>query len=114
VIPRVWLATSATYGSGLPVEAEGDDDLDYDFLLAQYGPEILSHINFERERVRPSFSMDIAGGVDVYHHESRTVSLQAQVSNLTNRLNVINFASLFSGTSIAPGRSVSAQLRFKF
>jgi len=31
-----------------------------------------------------------------------------QVVNLTGRFNVINFASLFSGTAVAPPRSVSA------
>jgi len=42
---RVWLATSAEYGSGLPAETE-DEDLD--FLLAQYGPAIVDRVNFDR------------------------------------------------------------------
>ena len=37
-----------------------------------------------------------------------------QVVNLTGRFNVINFAGLFSGTAVAPPRSVSARLRATF
>jgi hypothetical protein len=42
------------------------------------------------------------------------VVFQVQAVNLNNRLNVINFASLFSGTAIAPPRTVSARLRLSF
>jgi hypothetical protein len=37
-----------------------------------------------------------------------------QVANLANRLNVINFASLFSGTALGVPRSVSASLKLTF
>jgi hypothetical protein len=56
----------------------------------------------------------VAGGVDLYHKEQRSASVQLQVANLTNRVNVINFASLFSGTAIAPPRSLSARLKLTF
>jgi hypothetical protein len=36
------------------------------------------------------------------------------VANLADRLNLFNFASLFSGTAIAPPRSVSASLKLTF
>jgi hypothetical protein len=36
------------------------------------------------------------------------------VANLTNRLNVVNFAGLFSGTALAPPRSASVRLRLDF
>ena len=108
---RVWLATSAEYGSGLPAETE-DEDLD--FLLAQYGPAIVDRVNFDRGRVRPNFSLDVAAGMDIYRKEQRTASLMIQGMNLTDRVNVINFASLFSGTAVAVPRSVSARLRLTF
>jgi TonB dependent receptor/TonB-dependent Receptor Plug Domain len=109
---RIWLAVSADYGSGLP--AEFDDTPDRDFLLAQYGPAIISRVNFDRGRVRPDFSLDVAAGAQMYHKESRSVALQIQVSNLTDRVNVINFASLFSGTAADAPRSVSAGLKLTF
>jgi hypothetical protein len=83
-------------------------------LLAQYGAAILGRVNLDSERVRPSFSLDAAGGLEVYHSEQRSASFQIQAANLTDRVNVINFASLFSGTAIAPPRSVSTGLRLMF
>lgn len=44
----------------------------------------------------------------------RRSSFQTTGQNLTGRLNVINFAGLFSGTGIAPPRSVNARLRYDF
>ena len=108
---RVWLAVDGQYGSGLPAEV---GDADVKFLLAQYGPAVLNRVDFDRQRVRPNFAMGVAGGVDLYHKEQRSASVQLQVANLTNRVNVINFASLFSGTAIAPPRSVSARLKLTF
>lgn len=110
---RFWLATETSYGSGLPVELDTGNN-DYSFLLAQYGPQILSRVDFKRGRVRPSYSLDAGAGFDLYQKEGRIVSLQIQGSNLTNHLNVINFASLFSGTAIATPRSVGMRLQASF
>ena len=98
VVPRLWVATGAEYGSGLPVELGGISDLG--LLQQQYGQAVLDRINFDRGRVRPSFSLDFSAGAEVWKHEKRSVRIQADISNLTNRLNVINFAGLFSGTAI--------------
>jgi hypothetical protein len=38
------------------------------------------------------------------------VRLQADALNLTNRLNVINFASLFSGTALAAPRMLTVRI----
>jgi hypothetical protein len=111
--PRAWAALSSSYGSGLPVEL-GEGNTSLSFLQTQYGDRILSHVDFARQRVRPSASIDLAGGVDLVRHDRRTVSLEAEVANVTDRLNVINFASLFSGTALGTPRSVSARLKFQF
>lgn len=108
---RIWLAGGAQYGSGLPAEIDGEDRT---FLLAQFGPEILSRVNFDRERVRPNFSIDVGAGAELFHKEHRSAELQLQSSNITNRVNVINFASLFSGTAVAASRSISARLKITF
>ena len=65
-------------------------------------------------RVRPSLSLDAGAGVDLYRRDLRTLSFLVQTGNLTNRLNVINFESLFSGSAIGAPRSVSARLRATF
>jgi hypothetical protein len=40
--------------------------------------------------------------------------IQADVSNLTNRLRVINFAGVFSGTALASPRAVSIRIQASF
>jgi outer membrane cobalamin receptor len=108
---RLWLAVDGQYGSGLPAET-GDADLN--FLLAQYGPIILDRVNFARGRVRPNFALGLGGGLELYRKEQRSASVQVQAANLTNRVNVINFASLFSGTAVAPPRSALVRLKLTF
>jgi hypothetical protein len=107
---RVWVAMSAQFGSGLPADTTQDQA----FLLAQYGSAILDRVNFDRERTRPTFSLDIAAGAQLYRKELRSASLQIQVSNVTDRVNVLNFASLFSGTAVAVPRSISGGLELTF
>jgi hypothetical protein len=107
---RIWLALGAQYGSGLPADTTADPSE----LLAQYGPAIVDQVNFDRARVRPNFSLDAAAGVELYRKEQRSASLQIQAVNLTDRVNVLNFASVFSGTAVAVPRSVSLHLMLTF
>ena len=109
---RLWLATGAEYGSGLPVNLGNPVDLSV--LLTQFGAAILDEVNFDAGRVRPNVSLDAAAGATVYHKEEKDISVVMEANNLTNRVNVINFASLFSGTAVAPPRSVSARLTIGF
>lgn len=109
--PRVWISTIAQYGSGLPSEA---DSSDIPSLIQQYGLQIVNQVNFSAGRVRPNFSFDASLGVDIWKHDTRAVTFQISGQNLTDRLNVINFAGLFSGTAIAAPRSVDARLRYDF
>ncbi|MDQ6665660.1 MAG: TonB-dependent receptor, partial [Acidobacteriota bacterium] len=111
VAPKVWTAVSASYNSGLPVAI---DNPDLDFLRDQYGTRILDRVNFDRGRVRPSFSLDASLGADLWKRDRFSVRLQADAFNLTNRLNLINFAGLFSGTAIGRPRSYGAGMRFEF
>jgi hypothetical protein len=111
-VQRVWLALGAEYGSGLPANLGSNPDTNS--LLAQYGAAILDRVNFSLQRVRPNFSLDAAAGVELYHREQRSAKFEIQSANLTNRVNVINFASLFSGTAVAAPRSVSARLKITF
>ena len=52
--------------------------------------------------------------IELYRKDQRGALFQIQAANLNNRVNVINFASLFSGTAVAPARSVSARLKLTF
>ena len=109
--PRFWFALGGEYGSGLPADT---GDAAPAFLLAHYGPEILNEVNLARGRVKPNFALDAGAGFEVYRKEQRSAVLQIQSANLTDRVNVINFASLFSGTAVALPRSVSGRLKLTF
>jgi hypothetical protein len=109
---RLWFAASAGYGSGLPVNL--DQPIDTNAALTQYGPAILNQVNFAAGRVRPNFSLDVSAGATLFHKESKDISVQVEANNLTNRVNVLNFASLFSGTAVAAPRSASARVKLSF
>jgi hypothetical protein len=82
--------------------------------VAQFGQAIVNRVNFDIGRVRPSFSMDASAGADLWKKDKLSMRLQADVQNLNNRLNVINFAGLFCGNSIAPPRSYTLRLTTSF
>jgi outer membrane receptor protein involved in Fe transport len=107
---RAWVAVAASYGSGLPVEFAGDPAQ----ALEQYGPRIINQVDFESGRVRPSASVDAACSIVLFKSKRQQLRVQANVVNLTDRLNVINFAGLFSGTALAPPRSAGVRLQFVF
>jgi len=110
LLSRLWLAGSSEYGSGLPFEFTGT----YDDALAQYGPAVVSRVNFDRGRVRPSLAVDASVGADLYKGDRFSTSLQADVENINDRLNVIDFGGLFSGNAIAPPRSWALRLQASF
>lgn len=110
VRPRLWFAAGASYGSGLPFAFTGT----YQQALAQYGAEMVSRVNFARGRVRPSFAVDLSAGTEIYKNDRFSIRLQADVENLNDRLNVIDFGGLFSGNAIAPPRSYSLRLQTSF
>src|SRR5579864_1270874 len=113
VTKRVWAAFGGEYGSGLPVELDSGP-LDLNFLLSQYGAGIIRQVNFDKGRVRPNNSLNVAAGAELYHKEQRNAAFEIQAENLTDHVNVINFASLFSGTAVGPPRSLSARLKLAF
>lgn len=109
-MPRLWGAVGAEYGSGLPVDFDGT----YEEALAQYGQAVIDRVNFYRDRVRPSLSVDASVGADIWKKDNAVVRMQFDAQNLNNRLNLIDFAGLFSGNAIAPPRSYAIRLQTIF
>ncbi len=107
---HVWLAAGAEYGSGLPVAFAGTPTQ----AVAEYGSQVVSRVDFNDGRVRPNLSVDLSAGADLYQKEKRSLRLQGDVENLSNRLNVIDFAGLFSGNAIAPPRSYFLRMAWTF
>ena len=108
--PRLWGALGAEYGSGLPVDFDGT----YEEALAEYGQAVIDRVNFYRNRVRQSLSLDVSVGADIWRKDNVAVRAQFDAQNLNNRLNLINFAGLFSGNAIAPPRSYAIRLQMIF
>jgi hypothetical protein len=110
LLPRLWFAGGAEYNSGLPFEYDGTEAN----ALTQYGPQVVSRVNFNRGRVRPSLAVNSSLSVDVYRSEKVNARFQVDGDNLNDRLNVLDFGGLFSGNAIAPGRSVISRLNIAF
>ena len=108
--PRLWVAGGIQYGSGLPFEFTGD----YETALEDYGPQVLSRINFARGRIYPSLIVSASAGADVYRSDRMNVRFQVDGQNLTNVLDVIDFGGLFSGNAIGPARSFALRLTTNF
>ncbi len=120
---RIWFSLGGRYGSGLPVELQEehsaetvDQDTPRNAGGGGAGPvmiprAILNRVDFARGRVRPNFSLDFSLGVGLWRRDHRSLRLQMDVLNATDRLNLINFSGLFSGTAVAPSRTIGARLR---
>jgi hypothetical protein len=107
---RIWFGGGATYGSGLPFAYEGDRAT----ALAEYGPAMISRINFARGRILPLLAVSGSLGAEIYRHDRVGMRIQVDGDNLNGRLNVIDFGGLFSGNAIAPGRSFWLRLSTTF
>jgi len=110
--PRLWTGASVRYGSGLTVELEGN--VDREELEAQYGAAVLDQVDFESGRVKSNFALDLGSGLQLWRTDRRRATLRVEVANVTNRLNVINFAGIFSGTALGAPRSATVRLQFVF
>jgi hypothetical protein len=108
--PRLWLALGAQYGSGIPVEFDGTEQQ----ALLQYGATIVNQVDFARGRLRPNFSMDAAAGFTAWARNDLSIRLEADVQNITNRVNVLDFVGLFSGNAVAPPRAAFARVETSF
>jgi len=108
--PWLWGAVGADYGSGLPVDFSGT----YEEALAEYGLQVVDQVNFKRDRVKPNFSLSASVGADLWKRDNVAIRVQFDATNLTDRLNLINFAGLFSGNSVAPPRSYAIRLSANF
>ena len=108
--PRLWFAAGMEYDSGLPFEFTGTEE----DALAEYGQAVIDRVNFDKGRVKPSLSVDLSVGADIYKTEKMKMRIQADVRNLNDRLNVIDFGGLFSGNAIGPPRSWFLRLTTSF
>lgn len=108
--PAAWVALATTFDSGLPFEDEGDaEGVDDDIPQ-----NILDQVNFESGRVRAAWTFDLSAGWRLAKVRGSQLQLQADVRNLTDRLRVINFSGVFSGTALAAPRTFAVRVRVGF
>jgi hypothetical protein len=108
--PRLWIAVGADYNTGLPFEA----DLTPQQYATEYGQVVVNHLNFNLGRINPYFTQNASVGADLYQREKRSVRFQADVQNLSNTLEVIDFGGLFSGNALGPSRQYTFRLVTSF
>jgi hypothetical protein len=75
---------------------------------------VLARLNFDRGRIRPALLLDASAGATLHRSERFTTTLQADGENLSDTLDVLDFAGLFSGNAIGPPRSFSLRLATSF
>jgi hypothetical protein len=110
VASRLWLAVGSDYNSGLPFQP----DLTPQQYATEYGQVVINHLNFNRDRISPYLTENVSLGADLYQREKRSVRLQADAQNLSNKLEVIDFGGLFSGNAIGPSRQYTFRLVTSF
>jgi hypothetical protein len=106
VVPRAWVALGADYNSGLPFQP----DLTPEQYATEYGRVVVNHLNFNRDRISPYFTQNASLGIDLYNREKRLLRFQADVANLGNTLELIDFGGLFSGNALGPSRQYTFRL----
>ena len=109
----LWISGAVRYDSGLVANPSDPDEVAADPDFA----DLLPYVNLTAgvPRVRPRTIADLAAGWDVRDRTGRTRwSLQAQVTNLTNRTALYNFQSVFVGTRLVQPRTVAVRVRRAF
>jgi len=108
--PSLWTSVSARYDSGLvtnpsdPAAVAGDPDY----------ADLLPYVNLASDppRVRPRTLVDFAAGYERKRQDRRRWEAVVQVTNLTNRVALYNFQSVFVGTRLVQPRTLGARLRW--
>ena len=110
VVPRLWMAAGVEFDSGLPFIT----NYSYAENVALYGQSLVNQLNFNRGRILPHTTENLSIGYDLYQKEKRSLRLQADCNDLTNRLQVLDFGGLLSANAIGPARSVALRLAASF
>jgi Carboxypeptidase regulatory-like domain len=110
IIPRLWMALGVEFNSGLPFIT----NYSYAENVSLYGPALVDQLNFTRGRILPHWSENVSVGYDFYQKEERSLGLQADCNDLSNRMQVLDFGGLLSANAIGPARSCMVRVTAKF
>lgn len=116
--PRLWIAGSIQYDTGLPFDFQCPDGETVAECAAGeatiYGQQVVNRLNLVRGRILPSFQVGASAGADLYKSDRFNVRFQMDGENLTDVVDVIDFGGLFSGNAIGPSRSFALRLATTF
>src|ERR1700684_1726199 len=104
------MALGADYNTGLPFQP----DLTPQQYATEYGQVVINHLNFDRGRVNPYFTQKLSLGADLLKREKFTTRCQADIANVVNTLELIDFGGLFSGNAVGPGRQFTFRVLTTF
>jgi hypothetical protein len=108
-----WFSFGARYDSGVPADVEPGTTRE-EFAQQGFDPRLYDQIDFSRGRVKPRATWSFSTGVDLFEKDRVSVSLALDVQNLTDRLYLYNFESVFSGTHLGPPRLGGGRVAIKF
>jgi hypothetical protein len=108
-----WTSFGGRYDSGVPVDVEPGTTLQQ-FVSDGFDGRIFPLIDFQRGRVKPRTVLSFSTGIDLFQKERVSMSTSLDIQNLTNRLFVYNFESVFSGTHVGPPRQWGGRITLRF
>ena len=108
-----WTSFGGRYDSGVPADLEPGTTL-AEFVAEGFDPRLYDSLDFQRGRVKPRMIFNLSTGVDLRQDDRVAMSVALDVQNLTDKLFVYNFESVFSGTHIGPPRQWAGRLTLKF
>ena len=105
---RLLLSLSGRHESGVPLEVEADR---LEELKTAPGAEL---VNFDRGRVKPRTTFNIAAGLTLFTWDRVGGSIQFNIENVFDRPFAYNFGNPFEGTHFGIPRRWSGTLEFNF
>ena len=105
----LWATFTGRFDSGVPSEIDPSDA-----TSGEIDPRIVPLLDFQKGRIKPRSLFNIAAGYELMKESAPPVSLQFGVNNLTDRLYLYNFRSIFSGTHVGRPREFTGRITFHF
>jgi len=108
-----WASLGGRFDSGVPVDVEPGTTLQQ-FVSQGFDPRFFNQIDFQRGRIKARTILNFSTGVDLFRKERVGVQVAMDIQNLTDRLYLYNFESVFSGTHVGPPRMFNGRLTLNF
>ena len=109
-VARLSFSLGTDYNSGLPFEPDQTPQQ----YATEYGQIVVKYLDFARNRIHPYLTESTSVAADLYQRDKASVRIQADIQNLSNTLELIDFGGLFSGNAVGPARQYTFRLATNF